>query len=90
MIVELLPIGTWSILYTNLKYRSDKKNISDTFKLSPIECGSCLHTLTYIRNLCAHNSRLWNRHFICTFMGFKSTYNPILPLQHKRLCSISF
>ncbi|WP_420870571.1 Abi family protein [Legionella sainthelensi] len=54
MIVELLPIGTWSILYTNLKYRSDKKNISDTFKLSPIECGSCLHTLTYIRNLCAH------------------------------------
>lgn len=63
MIGELLPIGTWSILYKNLKHRSDKKMISDTFDLSHISFSSCLHTLTYIRNLCAHHSRLWNRHF---------------------------
>src|SRR5262249_54790259 len=63
MIIELLPIGTWSTIYKNLENRSDKKSISDIFKLSPIELESWLHAITYIRNLCAHHSRLWNRHF---------------------------
>jgi abortive infection bacteriophage resistance protein len=27
---------------------------------------SWLHSLTYIRNLCAHHARLWNRHFTIT------------------------
>ena len=63
MTIELLPLGTWSIVYKNLKNRSDKKRISDVFKLSPLDLESWLHVLTYIRNLCAHHSRLWNRHF---------------------------
>ena len=42
---ELLSFGAWSILYRNLS-RADKKNISDVFKLSPIEFGSCLHLIT--------------------------------------------
>lgn len=63
MIIELLPMGTWSILYNNLENRSDKKSISDEFNLSPVEFGSCLHAISYMRNLCAHHSRLWNRHF---------------------------
>ncbi len=63
MTTELLPIGTWSTVYKNLANRSDKKRISDVLKLSPIDLESWLHALTYIRNLCAHHSRLWNRHF---------------------------
>lgn len=63
MTTELLPMGTWSTVYKNLINRSDKKRVSDVFKLSPIDLESWLHTLTYIRNLCAHHSRLWNRHF---------------------------
>lgn len=63
MTTELLPIGTWSIIYKNLAKRSDKKRISDVFKLSPVDLESWLHALTYIRNLCAHHSRLWNRSF---------------------------
>lgn len=63
MTTELLPMGTWSMIYKNLINRSDKKKVSDVFKLSPIDLESWLHTLTYIRNLCAHHSRIWNRHF---------------------------
>lgn len=63
MITELLPMGTWSVIYKNLANRSDKKRISDNFKLSPVDLESWLHALTYIRNLCAHHSRFWNRHF---------------------------
>lgn len=63
MTTELLPMGTWSTVYKNLENRSDKKRISDVFKLSPVDLESWLHALTYIRNLCAHHSRIWNRHF---------------------------
>jgi abortive infection bacteriophage resistance protein len=63
MAVELLPLGTWSLVYKHLKERADKKAISDNFKLSPVDLESWLHALTYIRNLCAHHSRLWNRNF---------------------------
>ncbi|TAK73121.1 MAG: Abi family protein, partial [Gammaproteobacteria bacterium] len=63
MNTELLPMGTWSTIYKNLANRSDKKRMSDIFKLSPVDLESWLHALTYIRNLCAHHSRLWNRHF---------------------------
>lgn len=63
MITELLSMGTWSTVYKNLANRSDKKNVSDVFKLSPVDLESWLHALTYIRNLCAHHARLWNRHF---------------------------
>ena len=66
MMVELLSLGTWSTLYKYLANRKDKKQISDMFDLSPVELQSWLHSLTYVRNLCAHHSRLWNRHFTVT------------------------
>jgi abortive infection bacteriophage resistance protein len=62
-IAEILSNGTWSILYKNLKNRQDKKQISDHFNLSPITFTSWLHSLSYLRNLCAHHQRLWNRQF---------------------------
>ena len=66
MMTELLSMGTWSQMYENLANRHDRKKISDTFKLPPMEFESWLHSLTYIRNLCAHHSRLWNRQFTIT------------------------
>ena len=71
MLMELLSLGTWSRIYQNLKQRHYKKLISDQFKLSPIEFASCLHSLTYLRNLCAHHARLWNRHFTIRPQVFK-------------------
>lgn len=61
MIFELLTMGELSHIYRGLKNNSDKKQIANFFELHPTVFTSWLHTLTYIRNICAHYSRLWNR-----------------------------
>jgi abortive infection bacteriophage resistance protein len=61
MCFELLTIGELSHLYRGLKDNADRKRTADFFDLHPTVFTSWLHTLTYIRNICAHHSRLWNR-----------------------------
>ncbi len=61
MCFELLTIGELSHLYRGLRRNTDKKRIAQFFDLHPTVFTSWLHTLTYIRNLCAHHNRLWNR-----------------------------
>lgn len=56
--LEVLSMGTLSMLYKNLKH---KKEIATHFGLNHKTLTSWLHTLVYVRNLCAHHSRLWNR-----------------------------
>lgn len=61
MCLELLTIGELSHLYIGFKNNSDKKRIADFFDIHHTVFASWLHTLTYVRNICAHHSRLWNR-----------------------------
>lgn len=61
MCFELLTIGELSNLYRGLKDKEDKKRIAQFFDLHPTVFTSWLHTLTYVRNICAHHSRLWNK-----------------------------
>lgn len=61
MCLELLTMGELSHLYRGLKNNSDKKRIAIFFDVHPTVFVSWLHTLTYVRNICAHHSRLWNR-----------------------------
>ena len=61
MCLELLTIGELSHLFIGLKNNSDKKSVSDFFDVHHTVFMSWLHALTYIRNICAHHSRLWNR-----------------------------
>lgn len=61
MCFELLTIGELSHIYRGLKNNGDKKRIADFFDVHPTVFTSWLHTLTYVRNICAHHSRLWNR-----------------------------
>lgn len=63
MSVELLTIGELSRLYTALKNNSDRQEIADFFGLPHKVFTSWLHTLAYVRNICAHHARLWNRDF---------------------------
>lgn len=63
MSMELLTIGELSRLYTALKDNPDKESIAEYFGLHHTVFTSWLHTLVYIRNICAHHSRLWNREF---------------------------
>lgn len=59
--LEELSLGELSHLYKGLAKDKDKKIISSSFSLYPPLLDSWLHTLTVIRNICAHHSRLWNR-----------------------------
>lgn len=60
MVTELMTLGSLSFCYTGLKH-DDKREISSSLNIHPKKLSEWLHTLTYIRNICSHHSRLWNR-----------------------------
>lgn len=61
---EVISLGLLSKLYGNLKPKPTRRAIAETYALDDRLLGSWLHHLTYIRNICAHHSRLWNREFV--------------------------
>jgi len=64
MICEILTLGTWSQVYKNLDSRQLKKEIAQDFGVAAIILEKWIHTLSNLRNLCAHHCRLWNRKFV--------------------------
>jgi abortive infection bacteriophage resistance protein len=63
MVVEVMSLGTLSSIYASLASRDMQKEICKPFGINHLVMESWLHTLTYLRNLCAHHARLWNRQF---------------------------
>ncbi len=61
MMLEIASFGNLSKLYKNLKSGRTKRNIAHYFGLDDSTFSSWLHCFVYIRNVCAHHSRLWNR-----------------------------
>lgn len=61
MSVEITSFGTLSMLYSNLKPAKERREIANHFGVSDGVFESWLHSLVYLRNICAHHSRLWNR-----------------------------
>lgn len=61
MCFELLTIGEMSHIFRGLKNKDDKTRIVSEFNLHHSVFTSWLHSLTYVRNICAHHSRLWNK-----------------------------
>lgn len=62
MLTEIMSFGFWSRVYSIL-HRKDRKIISNSFDLSPNDFESWIRFLTYIRNLCAHHARIFDRNF---------------------------
>lgn len=60
MLTEVMSLGNLSKLYRGMK-NDDKRIVAQHFKLHYKRLENWLHTLTYVRNICAHHSRLWNR-----------------------------
>ncbi len=60
MITEVMSLGSLSFCFKGLK-PTDKRAISSQLNLHHRGLADWLHKLTYIRNVCAHHSRLWNR-----------------------------
>ncbi|MBU0679188.1 MAG: Abi family protein [Verrucomicrobia bacterium] len=63
---EIMSFGLLSRFYENIKREKDRKAISQVYDLSPSNLESLLKHAAYVRNLCAHHSRLWNRRFTIT------------------------
>lgn len=62
MTSEVLSFGLLSKIYRNLKMSDGKKSIARHFGISnPVVLESWMQSITYVRNICAHHSRLWNR-----------------------------
>ena len=60
MATELLSLGSISLLYRGLS-PVIKRRIATEYGVTDRHFGSWLHTLSYVRNVCAHHKRLWNR-----------------------------
>ncbi len=58
---ETISFGKWSRLYSGLKI--GQSAIASNFNLPAPVFGSWLHSLTVLRNVCAHHGRVYNRRF---------------------------
>lgn len=77
MTFEVTSIGLLSKMYRNLIMTNEKKDISKHFHApTPYIFESWLQSITYVRNICAHHGRLWNRVL---------TIKPTLPKKPKNL-----
>lgn len=61
MSVEIMYFNHLSRICTGLKHRADINGIASYFALPPQTFCSWLHAINYLRNLCAHHARVWNR-----------------------------
>lgn len=61
MMLEITSFGTLSFLFSNLKSRRTKRLICNYFGMNDTTFSSWMHSIVYLRNVCAHHSRLWNR-----------------------------
>lgn len=61
MTMEVTSFGTLSLLYKLLRPGITKRKIANFYGISDSVFESWLHSIVYVRNICAHHSRLWNR-----------------------------
>lgn len=60
MATELMTLGTLSKMMEYTR-KSLRKRIAADFQISQSQLTSWVRTIAYVRNLCAHHCRLWNR-----------------------------
>jgi abortive infection bacteriophage resistance protein len=58
---EIVSFGVISRLFSNAKSGKSKRQIAEFFGLDDRTFSSWLHGFVYVRNICAHHARLWNR-----------------------------
>ena len=68
MTAEVMSLGQLSKWLGNLKLRADRQAISKAYGLDESVLVSLAHHLTYVRNICAHHGRLWNKQFTVTMV----------------------
>jgi abortive infection bacteriophage resistance protein len=74
-----MTFGLMSRFYENIRHDKEKKEIARTYGLSPDNLASLLRHCVYLRNLCAHHSRLWNRRFTVTVALPRKCPSEVIP-----------
>ena len=74
MVFETFTINTVSRMYRNLASRPLRQDLAATFGTDESNLRGWLHTLSYVRNLCAHHARLWNRRLVIKFTVAKKHF----------------
>jgi abortive infection bacteriophage resistance protein len=60
MATEAMSFGSLSRLYEGMK-NGDQQKVSDLYAIPHQVLRTWLRTLAFVRNICAHHGRLWNR-----------------------------
>jgi len=60
MVTEVMSFGALSLMYKGM-LREDQRAIAQRYAVQPRFFASWLHHLVYVRNVCAHHARLWDR-----------------------------
>lgn len=60
MVTEVMSFGSLSRMFQGM-IRRDQRMIAQRYGAQPTFLASWFHHLAYIRNVCAHHSRLWDR-----------------------------
>lgn len=60
MATEVMSFGALSRMFEGMP-RCDQKVVAARYGLQPANLASWMHHLVYVRNLCAHHSRVWDR-----------------------------
>lgn len=64
ILFEFLSFGACVSAFCNIKKLKDRKAVCEIFNEHPTTMQSWLYAIRYIRNLCAHHARVWNRWFV--------------------------
>jgi len=60
--LEICSFGTLSKMFKNM-LKLDMRPIAERYSLQASTLDSCMHSFVYVRNICAHHSRLWDKMF---------------------------
>lgn len=64
---EIMSFGQLSKSYSNLKRRQDRNAIAKKYGLDEVVFTSIVHHLSFVRNKCAHYSRIYNSELTVSF-----------------------
>ncbi len=87
MTFEVSSFGTLSMMYRWLKAGHARRKVAKFYGLADTIMESWLHSIVYVRNICAHHSRLWNRRLSINALVPRRTHLPFIdiPADTKRV-----
>ena len=60
MLMEIISFGSLSMMFKHM-LKADQRAIGTRYGVQAVYLVSWLHHLVYVRNICAHHARLWDR-----------------------------